>query len=84
MLSDWQGGFSLPGLQQRLNPCSAGLCSPTQCSHWVDIVEAVLILVLLDYALRRKLQTNESNLSLRVLILVLLDYALRHLLTFLL
>ena len=61
-----------------LNPCSAGLCSPTFATCVRSTCSGhVLILVLLDYALRPKVICLFRS-STKVLILVLLDYALRR------
>ena len=62
-----------------LNPCFNGICSQ-RSSQWVTAhIVCVLILVLMEYALRERIVRvfgNEND----VLILVLMEYALRVLL----
>ena len=58
-----------------LNPCSGGLCSLTYQYRPVPFETAVLILVLVDYALWLD-QSEYTGWGVIVLILVLVDYAL--------
>ncbi len=61
----------------RLNPCSNGICSLTLYNYISRAYEwVVLILVLMEYALWRKVQ--HLWVLLEVLILVLMEYALWH------
>ncbi len=61
-----------------LNPCSNGRCSASSCSHKCSTgVQQVLILVLMEDALRVLLQES-SKFTGRVLILVLMEDALRE------
>ena len=60
-----------------LNPCFNGICSKTHWLHRYAARGIVLILVLMEYALRREGNVTLSQAD-RVLILVLMEYALRY------
>ena len=63
---------------RRLNPCCNGIWSQTYCVHrTTNGHKTVLILVVMEYGLRRKGNKNERELW-RVLILVVMEYGLRH------
>ena len=60
-----------------LNPYSIGIWSATRDCYTTDIVGCVLILILLEYGLRRVLSCSLTKSQL-VLILILLEYGLRR------
>ena len=60
----------------RLNPYSIGPCSPRETNVCVYTAQVVLILILLDHALRDWVYTFK-DVIIGVLILILLDHALR-------
>ena len=61
-----------------LNPCSNGICSASNPQNYGYISEKlVLILVLMEYALRVVSSKKYPSIEALVLILVLMEYALR-------
>ena len=61
-----------------LNPCFAGICSQSEiknCENYRN--QTVLILVLLEYALKAGVESIMNPSVALVLILVLLEYALK-------
>ncbi len=59
-----------------LNPCFNGICSAREGVETTSMDVEVLILVLMEYALRAKEEVSLCK-QLLVLILVLMEYALR-------
>ncbi len=63
---------------ESLNPCFSGICAARRFNLNITIrVVTVLILVLVEYALREKFVTAKNKSYENVLILVLVEYALR-------
>ena len=60
-----------------LNPCFNGICSASNMSAKEFAEFAVLILVLMEYALRANMLAYQLSKKNFVLILVLMEYALR-------
>ena len=60
-----------------LNPCFNGIWSATPFYWLLGSVKNVLILVLMEYGLRRNKATTDNIFAVNVLILVLMEYGLR-------
>ena len=66
-----------PNAKASLNPYSTGIWSATTILARFTLISYVLILILLEYGLRRLPTQTESSSSMMVLILILLEYGLR-------
>ena len=61
-----------------LNPCFSGICAASSYAQCIiPFTKIVLILVLVEYALRDEMKTKIGCKAQVVLILVLVEYALR-------